>query len=506
MPVAHHRIGLGGLVSSPTLAHLLKQANSDATSQAIGLGFLRLGLGMIFVVFGVQKLVATPDWLVFFPPELAYQLSSVEILDPYKILRLFGMFEALCGVGLLLGWCFRLFAMLATFALIGIVYWVGLDSTGIRDVGLLSMAMALWRMGPGDFSLDAWLATRQRGDETVPARGKRAWATAACLAVILGAAAIPGTPADADDIRNLADSWDHEAGVVAGPIIPIPKSVVVDPEKVELGRRLFEEPRLSRDGTTSCASCHDVSSGGADGRVFSIGVGGATGIINSPTVLNAGFNAWQFWDGRARNLRDQIDGPITNPKEMGTSWPAVIEVLKNDAEYREHFGQIYPNGIRVENVKDAIAEYERSLITPNSKFDHFLRGNHDALTQDEMRGWLLFKDIGCLVCHQGINLGGNMFQRMGIMEDYFAFRGNVTDADLGRYNVTKNERDRYMFRVPTLRNIELTAPYFHDGSAATLEQSVQLMARFELGYELSAAEVDLLVKFLKTLTGEIPGR
>lgn len=284
---------------------------------------------------------------------------------------------------------------------------------------------------------------------------------------------------------------------------PIPSKLPLDPGKVALGGKLFHDRRLSADDTISCASCHDLSAGGTDNRVHSIGINGAEGGINAPTVFNSAFNFVQFWDGRAATLEDQVEGPVNHPKEMGSNWTQVIAKLKKDSGYREQFSHLYADqAISARNIKDAIATFERSLLTPDSRFDKFLRGNQSVLTPTEQRGYALFQSYGCVACHQGVNLGGNMFERMGLMADYFGDRGNPTEADNGRYNVTKNEADRHYFRVPSLRNVALTAPYFHDGSAATLPEAVRVMAKYQLGRSMAEQDLNDIVAFLHTLTGE----
>lgn len=295
-------------------------------------------------------------------------------------------------------------------------------------------------------------------------------------------------------------------GPNAEPITPLPESVPLDARKVALGDRLFHDPRLSRDDSVACASCHALDKGGVDGRQRSIGIGGQTVAVNAPTVFNSGFNFKQFWDGRAESLEDQIDGPLNHPKEMGSSWPEVIGKLKNDAAYVSAFANIYPDGIQEKNIKDAIATFERALVTPNSRFDQYLKGDRNAMTADELKGYRLFKSYGCIACHQGVNIGANMFERLGVMGDYFKDRGEIAQADLGRFNVTKNEEDKHMFKVPSLRNVALTAPYFHDGSAATLEQAVTIMGKYQLGVAIPLSDVALIVAFLKTLTGEYAGK
>jgi len=290
------------------------------------------------------------------------------------------------------------------------------------------------------------------------------------------------------------------------PLSPLPRSVEVDTSKAALGERLFHDPILSRDHTISCASCHPLNQGGTDRRARSIGVAGAVGTINTPTVLNSAFNVVQFWDGRAATLEEQVSGPLTNPLEMASSWMDVIARLTADRDYHERFNLLYPAGITPATVADALAQFERTLITPDAPFDRYLRGEHDAIGEDAREGYQRFKDYGCASCHQGINIGGNMFQRFGVMGDYFAARQRaVEDADLGRFTVTGREEDRHVFKVPSLRNIALTAPYFHDGSAATLDEAVVVMAWYQLGRELSVEDRRVLIAFLNSLTGQLRG-
>ena len=286
------------------------------------------------------------------------------------------------------------------------------------------------------------------------------------------------------------------------PIKPIPETVNVDARKVELGRMLFHDPALSKDDTVSCASCHDLSAGGDDGLKVSTGIEDREGSINSPTVFNVGFNFKQFWDGRAATLEDQIDGPVQNPVEMGSLWPEVVTKLYQDSDYPDQFAAIYSNGINRKNIKNAIAEFMTSLITPNSRFDQWLMGDGNALTSHEKNGYELFKEYGCVSCHQGANVGGNMFQVFGVLNDYFKRRGDITDADLGLFNVTGNEEDRHSFKVPSLRMAVHTAPYLHDGSAVTLRDAVDAMFEFQLGREAPDEDKDAIVAFIKTLAGE----
>jgi cytochrome c peroxidase len=274
-------------------------------------------------------------------------------------------------------------------------------------------------------------------------------------------------------------------------------------DKVRLGRALFQDPRLSGDGTIACASCHDIAHGGDDGRARSLGVEGREGSVNAPSVLNRSFDFRLFWDGRASNLLEQVEGPLHNPVEMNSSWDIALTRLADDRDFVERFTRVYPSGLSPASVRDAIATFERALITPGSAVDRFLCGDDQALTPAARRGYDLFLGYGCVACHQGRNAGGNMFQRFGIMGDYFADRGQLTPADLGRFNQTGNESDRYVFKVPSLRNVEHTAPYFHDGSTATLEGAIQIMGRYQLGRELSQQDIADLAAFLRALSAPV---
>lgn len=292
------------------------------------------------------------------------------------------------------------------------------------------------------------------------------------------------------------ERWENE------PLQPLPTEVGLNRDKVNLGETLFNDPRLSHDNSVSCASCHNLALGGTDQAARSTGNNGRTGEINAPTVFNAAYNFKQFWDGRATTLEEQIDGPVHAPAEMASDWNEIVAKLSDVPEYSTAFASLYGNGLTDENVRDAIATFERSLTTPNSRFDQFLSGDQEALTAEEREGYRTFKSIGCASCHQGVNIGGNLFQTFGVMGHYFADRGNITRADLGRFNVTGQEVDRYVFKVPGLRNVARTFPYFHDGSAKTLEEAVTVMSKYQLGRKLSPDEIDLIVKFLKTLDGE----
>ncbi len=286
--------------------------------------------------------------------------------------------------------------------------------------------------------------------------------------------------------------------------LPTVESLQLDPAKIALGKRLFHDTRLSKDLTTSCASCHDLSKAGVDNLKRSLGVRRQEGGINSPTVFNSGLNFKQFWDGRATTLEEQIDQVVHNPLELDMTWSEIVERLNADTELAQEFKVSYPEGLGQNSIQEAIATFERSLLTP-SRFDRYLKGDEKALSETEQKGYQLFKSYGCIACHQGVNIGGNMFQKFGALNDYFTVRGNLTKADLGRFNVTQKEADRHVFKVPSLRNVALTAPYFHDGSAESLEAAIEVMFRHQLGRTAPDEDKALIAQFLKTLTGETVG-
>lgn len=332
----------------------------------------------------------------------------------------------------------------------------------------------------------------------------KAGIVAALSALALTAVVAPKylTPASAPLYPPLTGSGSFGATDVVAPLPPAP---ILSAAKVALGARLFKDPRLSRDDSIACITCHDLTRGGTDRSPVSVGVDGKLGGINAPTVFNSGFSFVQFWDGRAATLEEQAAGPVHNPLEMDSNWQQVLPKLQADGDYPEAFAQLYPDGITPANIVDAIATFERSLATPDARFDRYLRGDYDALSSREIEGYRLFRTLGCTSCHQGALLGGNMYQKFGVMRDYFAGRQS-TAADLGRYNVTKREEDRHVFKVPSLRNVAVTAPYFHDASAATLEQAVVVMARHQLGRELEPRDVTAIAAFLRSLTGQWQGK
>lgn len=284
------------------------------------------------------------------------------------------------------------------------------------------------------------------------------------------------------------------------PIQPIPAAKVTNPALVELGKKLYFDTRLSKSGFISCNSCHNLSMGGTDNLKTSIGDHWQQGPINAPTVLNAKLNVKQFWDGRAADLKAQAGGPIANPGEMAFTHQLAIEVLDSIPAYVSEFEKAFGSpGVNIDRVTTAIAAFEETLVTPNSRFDKWLMGDKTALTEQEGKGYALFKDSGCVACHNGPAVGGASFQKMGVVEPY------KTDSKAqGLAGVTGKDADRFNFKVPTLRNVELTYPYFHDGAAATLTEAVDTMGRLQLGKTFSADENAAIVAFLKTLTGDQP--
>ena len=291
------------------------------------------------------------------------------------------------------------------------------------------------------------------------------------------------------------------------PLQPLPDKIDTNPDKVALGFDLYHDTRLSSDNTISCATCHELTTGGVDRLQFSKGVGGQLGGVNAPTVYNAALNLAQFWDGRAADLQEQAAGPPLNPVEMGhTSFDDICASLLLDKAFSERFNKVYPDGLTEANVTDAIAEFEKTLLTP-SRFDKYLRGDKSALTKEEIEGYQVFKDNKCATCHVGVNIGGQSYEYFGVKGNYFAFRNTgLTDGDNGRYAVTGDESDRHKFKTPTLRNVMITYPYMHDGTINTIEEAVQVMSQYQGGKEIPENEVNKMVTFMKTLTGEYNGK
>lgn len=448
---------------------------------------LRLGVAAVFIDFGVGKLIDPVSWSMFVPPSVVQSLG--EGLTVGRILQIQGVVEILIGVHLMAGLQTRWAAGLATAMLAVIILVVGWTPIGVRDLGLMAASMALVFCGSGSLSLDqAWRSVRPT--KKFPALAWNATLGFFLLALLLR----PSTP---EEVRLL------EGLSVNGPIVPIPVEMEIDERKVSLGRMLFHDVRLSGPRTVSCATCHSADSFGADGRALSMGVDGSVTRRNSPTVFNAAFNPTQFWDGRAADLEAQVDGPIENQDEMAASWDVIIPRLDKDPSYRRMFTTVYGDGITPGNVRNAIAEFEKSLTTPNSPFDRFLRGDEKAMSEKAMRGYETFLRMGCVSCHNGMNIGGNSFQKMGKMSDFFNDQ-TASNADLGRFEITEDPRDKFAFRVPSLRNVAETAPYFHDGSIASLKDAIQVMARHQLGYEMAPEDLEDVKAFLESLTGDKP--
>ena len=274
---------------------------------------------------------------------------------------------------------------------------------------------------------------------------------------------------------------------------------------------LYHDTRLSGDGTISCATCHAVTTAGVDNKQYSEGIKGQKGGVNAPTSFNACFNFVQFWDGRAATLAAQAGGPPLNPVEMGSaSFDEIAGKLAKDADFVKMFTAVYPEGLSEATITDAIAEYEKTLITPNSPFDRYLKGDKQAMTPEQVEGYALFKEYNCATCHAGVNMGGLSYELMGKRADYFKDRevnakSGLTDADNGRWAQTKDERDRYRFKTPTLRNVALTWPYYHDGSVPTLDKAIEMMAQYQVGRTMKPEETAKVKSFLEALTGEYKG-
>lgn len=285
---------------------------------------------------------------------------------------------------------------------------------------------------------------------------------------------------------------------------PLPKveDLNLNVAKVNLGNRLYHDTRLSGNGKLACASCHGLAIGGDDNMAVSVGIDGQKGPINAPTTLNSGFNFKQFWDGRARHLRNQAEGPVENPIEMGAKWENVVPRIQAVNQYQKWFAEVYPvEGITKFTITDAIAEFERSLVTP-APIDAYLRGDDNALTTNQKAGYKLFQSYGCIACHQGVNFGSNMMQKFGALEAYFSEKNERT-VDKGLYNVTQKITDKNVFKVPTLRNVELTAPYFHNAGAKTLDEAINVMGLNQLGRQIPDQDRAKIASFLTALTGTL---
>lgn len=286
------------------------------------------------------------------------------------------------------------------------------------------------------------------------------------------------------------------------PISPLPQTVEVDTDKAALGEMLFSDTRLSSNKQIACATCHQLEAGGDDNLSRGLSLTAENNVMNTPSIFNAQFNFRQNWNGSANTLQQQIELMMSDKHQFNNSWDKAIEALIKDNEFVQLFNQSYQDGINKKNIIEAIVEFEKTLITPDSRFDRYLRNEDVSLTKEEEKGYILFKEFGCISCHQGINIGGNLFQKFGVFYNYFAERGNITEADYGRKNITGREIDKYVFKVPSLRNIAVTAPYLHDGSAKNIEEAIYIMGRSQLGRKLTKKQIKLIKAFLETLTGE----
>jgi len=315
-------------------------------------------------------------------------------------------------------------------------------------------------------------------------------ASAILLATLLCALTI--SPARAEN----SEFYRHE------PILPIPLKTEVDTDKASLGEKLFFDTRLSSNNQLSCASCHQLDAGGDDNVAMGISTLTDQHIINTPSIFNAQYNFRQNWDGSVKTLEEQIDMVLNNQHEFDNNWADVIATLSEDDALSKDFHNVYQDGITKDNITNALVEFEKTLTTPNSRFDQYLRREDDTLSEKEIKGYLIFKELGCISCHQGVNVGGNLYQKFGVFYNYIAERGDIKKPDFGRMNVTNRQMDAYVFKVPSLRNIAVTAPYLHDGSAETIEEAISIMGKTQLGRTLSISEIHLIKSFLYTLTGK----
>ena len=301
-------------------------------------------------------------------------------------------------------------------------------------------------------------------------------------------------------------AWLAAPGAYAQePIEPISAATSINTAKANLGKQLFFDTRLSIDSTISCASCHDLKDGfGTDLKRVSTGVGGKLGRRNAPTVFNSSLSFKQMWDGRATDLAEQASFPVIDPKEMGyRSWTEAAEKIGSLRDYTAAFQAVFGKPADADSIQDSLAEFQRTLTTPDAPFDRYLKGDESAISAQQIRGYGFFKSYGCSACHQGANVGGNMFQRFGVLKD-INLRAPGSVVDLGRFEVTKNEWDKHVFKVPSLRLAVKTPPYFHDGSAKTIQDAVDIMIEFQLGRTVATDHRDDIIAFLDSLVGTIP--
>lgn len=319
---------------------------------------------------------------------------------------------------------------------------------------------------------------------------------------LVGVGCAPSPPLDHREVFHV-DPPGGDVTYVDGVLAALPDEPPAPDLRVSLGARLFQDVRLSEDEKVACATCHVLALGGANAQARTDLPGRAPVPVNVPTVFNLVYDFRYAWSGKFVDVGAQIDTALGLKNAMATDWDSALARVGRDSTYQADFRRAYPEGLTPRTLRDALIRYNMSLVTPGARFDQFLRGQL-SLSEQEKRGYDMFREYGCVSCHQGVSLGGNMFQRFGVMRDYFSERGHVEKADLGLYNTTQREEDRHVFRVPSLRNVALTAPYFHDGSAPTLVEAVQTMARYQLGRELTHLQAADIVAFLVTLTGRTP--
>lgn len=284
--------------------------------------------------------------------------------------------------------------------------------------------------------------------------------------------------------------------------IPIPEPNLKDPAKIELGKKLFQEPLFSKNLITSCASCHQLKNAGVDNLPQYIGMDKKPGAVNTPSVFNSSLNFRQFWDGRAKTISDAINDHVNDKTVFDNNWPNIIKDISNSSIYIVDFKDVYHNGITQQNINDALTTYVESLLTPNSSFDRYLKGDKTALSNEALKGFRLFRKYGCVSCHQGPNMGGNLYQRLGIYKNYFQDKGKIDPADFGLFNVTGKEEDKFYFKVPSLRNISLTGPYLHDGSIKTLPEMIQIMGVYQVGQPIRNEDANSIAQFLQSLNAK----
>ncbi len=287
-------------------------------------------------------------------------------------------------------------------------------------------------------------------------------------------------------------------------ILPIPLKIPHDEQKALLGEKLFHDKNLSPNNV-ACATCHQLDKAGIDQLAQSINVKGGYDEMNTLTIFNSVFNFRHSWTGNFKTLEEQLNGVIHNPKHMNSSWSFIKNYLKKQKHYQQAFQKLFSNGITRKNIEDVFIHFEKTLITPNAPFDRYLRGDTNALSEEQKKGYQLFNSYGCIACHQGINIGGNLFARFGIYENPFKEQKKLNKIDWGRFSLTQNPQDKHVFRVPSLRNVAKTAPYFHDGRAKSLKAAIKAIGLAQLGREIPQADILMLEAFLHSLTGQYKG-